>query len=143
MLRELAAKAKTINVRKLASDILKQNSGLITNKIEQQLTVGESGRGEVGKYKSPRYAAFKQRIGSQAPSGVVDLKLSGNLYKGLYVEFSGTSYDANSKVDYSKYQIKRYGKKIYELQKSLQKDTEFEYSQKIINEYFQRLGLST
>jgi len=143
MLKELSQKAKAINVRELASDILKQNSGLITKLVEQQLTVGESGKGSnVGKYKSAYYARFKQRIGSQAPSGVVDLKLSGDLYKGLFVDFKGTSYETDSKVDYSKYQIKRYGKEIYELQEPNEKDVEFQLQTKIIEDYLKRLGLS-
>lgn len=143
MLKELSEKAKQIDVRKLASDVMNENSGLITNKIREQLTVGESGSGrDVGKYVSERYASLKRRIGSQAPYGVVDLRLSGNLYKGLDTTFKGFEYKTDSSVDYSKYQIKRYGKDIYELQKENKKDSEFELSNKITKEYFNRLGLS-
>ena len=143
MLKELSEKAKQINVRQLASDVMNENSGLITNRIRQQLTVGESGTGRnVGKYVSDRYSRLKRNMGSQAPYGVVDLRLSGDLYKGLETTFKGLTYETDSSVDYSKYQVKRYGKQIYELQKENKKDSEFELSEKIKEEYFNRLGLS-
>jgi hypothetical protein len=143
MLSEVGKKAKQIDVRKLASDVLNENSGLITKKVIQQLTVGESGKGQdIGKYTSQRYASLKRRMGSQAPAGVVDLKFSGDLYKGLDTTFKGFTIDTDSSVSYSKYQKKRYGKKIYDLQKENTKDTEYELSQKIIETYFGKLDVS-
>ena len=144
MIQELAKKAKAINVRELALLILRDNGELVNSRIREQLTVGESGTGrDVGKYKSDRYAIFKQRIGSQAPSGVVDLKLSGSLYDGLFTKIKGFSIETDSKVNYSKYQKVRYGDEIYELQKENQKDIEFQLSQAIIEAYFSKLGLQT
>ncbi|MBT3206949.1 MAG: hypothetical protein HN347_01230 [Bacteroidetes bacterium] len=142
MLRELAARAKTINVQELALKVAQQNSGLIKERVQQQLIVGENEDGqEVGRYKSERYANFKQRIGSLAPSGVVDLKLSGELQNKLKVGIFPTQYLINSLIDYSKYQIQRYGKKIYGLQKENSEDIKFKNSIGIATEYKRLLGI--
>ena len=144
MIQELAKKAKAINVRELALQILRENEELINSRIREQLIVGENGKGQdVGKYKSSYYARFKKRIGSQAPLGTVDLKLSGELHDKLFTEFKDFKTETDSKVEYSKYQKKRYGKTIYEPQKSNQKDFEFSASKKIIEAYYKKLGLQT
>jgi hypothetical protein len=86
MLRELAEKAKKIDVKKLALQVVKDNAGLIKTRLTEQLTVGENGQSsDIGKYKSNWYARLKRNMGSQAPFGTVDLKYSGDLYKGLEV----------------------------------------------------------
>ena len=142
MLRELAAKAKKINVQLLALQVVKTNAGLINERIETQLTVGENADGNnVGLYTSARYANFKQRIGSSAPRGIVDLKLSGKLYEGLNTDIKPKTFKTDSSVEYSKYQIKRYGKKIYELQESNSEDIKFKNSVDIYTEYKRLLGL--
>ena len=138
----LAKKAQKINVEKLALDITKKNSGLVSKRIEGQLKVGESGDGgKIGLYKSIRYASFKSRIGSLAPSGTVDLKLSGNLYKGINTVVSANSYTTDSSVSYSNVQVDRYGKKIYELQKDNSEDIKFKNGVDTIAAYEKLLGL--
>lgn len=140
-LLKLAQKARKINVRDLALQIARQNAGLISNRVQQQLTVGEAGDGRiVGKYKSPYYARLKARI-SSAPSGVVDLKLSGSLHKGLNTDISKSKFETNSSVDYSKYQIDRYGKRIYELQKDNKEDIKFKNSFDTVKEYSRLLEI--
>jgi hypothetical protein len=142
MLKELAEKAKRIDVDKLALDVAKANSGLIKTRVQEQLTVGENGEAQdVGKYKSNRYARMKQSIGSQAPFGIVDLKLSGKLHENIKVGIFPTQVLVNSLVDYAKYQISRYGKSIFELQESNQEDIKFKNSNDIIKEYSRQLGL--
>lgn len=39
--------------------------------------------GYIGEYRSDDYAKYKQSIGSKAPSGRVDLKLSGDFISGI------------------------------------------------------------
>ena len=92
-LLKLAQKARQINIQELALSIAEKNSGLIDKRIVEQLTVGENGEGgKVGLYKSPYYSSLKSRMGSLAPSGVVDLKLSGRLHKGINTKFQKTTY---------------------------------------------------
>ena len=142
MLRELAKKAKQINVKELALQVAQANAGLISERVREQLLVGENSEGQnVGKYTTKRYSSFKKRIGSIAPFGVPDLKLSGKLHKGLKAEIKPASFTVDSSVEYSKYQIKRYGKKIYGLQKENAEDVKFNNSVKIAAAYQKALGL--
>ena len=141
-LLKLAQKARQINIQQLALNVVKKNSGLIDKRIQEQLTVGENGDGlKVGYYKSPYYASLKSRIGSLAPNGVVDLKLSGNLHNGIKTDIKGSTYNTDSSVSYSKVQKERYGNKIYELQKENSEDIKFKNSIDIIKEYTKKLGL--
>jgi hypothetical protein len=142
MLRELAEKAKQINVKQLALQVVKANAGLIKTRLREQLTVGENGQGSsIGRYKSDYYARLKQRMGSQATFGTVDLKYSGNLYEKLEVAISEQSVSIDSAVDYSRYQIQRYGKSIYEIQDENQKDISFINGRDLAAEYSKALGL--
>jgi hypothetical protein len=118
------------------------NSGLIAELNRQQLTVGENSKGEdVGIYKSPRYAAFKRRIGSQAPGGVVDLKLSGDLYKGIKATVAPTTITIKSEVPYDKYQERRYGKEIHDLQDQNWEEVETKVLVGTIKEYIKFMKL--
>jgi len=142
MLKELAEKAKKIDVKELALQVVKDNAGLITTRLKEQLTVGENGQStDIGKYKSLWYARLKRNMGSQAPFGTVDLKYSGELYKQLEVAFSGDKVEIDSKVNYSKYQIERYGKSIYEIQDENSKDISFINGRKLAEAYSKALGL--
>jgi hypothetical protein len=142
MFRELAKKAKAINVQRLALSVAKANIGLITDNVIDQLDVGIAGDGAaVGRYTTDYYSRFKRRAGSRAPFGTVDLKVSGDLYKGLRTDIKGTSVITDSKVSYSKYQIDRYGNRIYENTKSNQEEVKDKNSIGIVAEYTKALGL--
>lgn len=142
MLRELSAKAKTINIKKLALQVAKANAGLILERQIEQLSVGEnSDGGNIGTYKSAKYASLKRRMGTQAPFMIPDLKFSGELYKNVKVKFTDTNVLINSTVSYSKYNVQRYGANIYGLQESNQEDVKFKNSGEIVKEYVKSLGL--
>ena len=142
MLKEMAKKAKAINVKELALQVARANEGLISKRVREQLTVGENAKGQnIGRYKSERYARLKQNMGSQSPFRVPDLKLSGKLHKGLFADIKPKGFEVGSQVDYSKYQIQRYGSEIYGLQKEAQKDIRFRNSVDIVKAYSERLGL--
>ena len=89
MFRELAKKAKKIDVRKLALQVAKANVGLITNNVIDQLDVGIAGdKKNVGIYTTLYYSRYKRRLGSNAPFRVVDLKVTGKLYKGIFTKIT-------------------------------------------------------
>lgn len=118
------------------------NSELIAELNRQQLTVGENSKGQnVGKYVSPRYASFKKRIGSQAPSGIVDLKLSGNLYKKIQAKITPTTITIASTVPYDIYQEKRYGEEIHKLQDQNWEEIEFKVLVETRKDYLKAMGL--
>lgn len=142
MLKELAAKAKAIDIKELALQVAKQNGGLILERQREQLSVGENANGsDIGKYTTKRYSDLKRRMGTKAPYGTPDLKLSGKLHSELFVKIRKTTFNINSDVEYSKYQIQRYGKNIYGLQKENAKDVQFENSRDIAKRYKELLGL--
>jgi hypothetical protein len=142
MLRELAQKANAINVKELALQVARSNEGLILQRQRQQLTVGENSEGsDIGTLKSDIYARRKKQRGGEAPFGVPDLKFSGKLYDELVAEITPTDYTIESKVSYSKYNVERYGKKIYGLQKDNAEDIKFRNSKDIVEAYKKELGL--
>lgn len=115
MFRELAKKAKRINVRQLALKVAQANAGLITDNVIDQLDVGIAGDGNrVGLYTTDFYSRLKRRGGSNAPFGVVDLKVTGALHRGIRTKVLPTEVVTTSNVSYSKFQVKRYGQRIYE-----------------------------
>ncbi len=142
MFAEIAERAKKIDVQKLALEIVKLNSGLIKTRLQEQLTVGENGESrDIGKYKSNRYSRLKRAIGSQAPFGIVDLKYTGLLYEKITVKVSDKEVISDSLVPYSKYQIQRYGKSIYDIQDENSKDIAFKNNAAFVEAYNKLLGL--
>ena len=141
-LKKLGQKAKRINIRLLALKEAQANSELIAELNRQQLIVGENSKAQdVGQYVSSRYASFKKRIGSLAPSGVVDLKLSGNLYKGIKATITPTAITIKSDVDYDKYQERRYGETIHDLQDQNWEEVETKVLLDTISKYIKTMGL--
>jgi len=111
MLRELAAKAKTINIEQLVQQVVEANAGLIADNVREQLKQGKAGDEKVvGIYEGLWYAKKKSKMNS-LPFGTVDLKLSGSLYDEIFVKITKTQVKVDSLVSYSKYQIERYGAK--------------------------------
>ena len=143
MFRELAKKAKKINVRQLALKVAQANEGLITDNVIDQLDVGIAGDGKrVGEYVTDRYSRFKRSEGSNAPFGVVDLKLTGDLYKGIRTRVLPTQVITNVVgVTYSKYQVRRYGKRIYENTPKNANEVKNENSRDTVQAYSKALGL--
>ena len=142
MFAEIAERAKKIDVQKLALEIVKQNSALIKTRIQEQLTVGENGESrDVGKYTSGRYSRLKRAMGSQSPFGIVDLKYTGLLYEKITVKVSEKEVNTDSSVPYSKYQIQRYGKSIYDVQDENSKDIAFKNNTAFVEAYNKLLGL--
>jgi hypothetical protein len=143
MFRELAKRAKKINVRQLALKVAQANEGLITDNVIDQLDVGIAGDGKrVGEYTTDRYSKFKRREGSNAPFGVVNLKLTGALYKGIRTRVLPTQVITNVVgVLYSKYQIKRYGKRVYENTKEHANEVKNTNSKDTVRAYSKALGI--
>jgi hypothetical protein len=141
MFRELAKNAKRINVTQLVLLVAKSNTGLIADNVREQLSQGKAGDNVVvGIYTSLPYAVKKAKI-SQAPFGTVDLKVSGDLYKNLKVDLTLKSVDVDSTVSYSKYQITRYGKRIYDNTPENSEKVRDKNSGDSVREYQKALGL--
>ena len=141
MLKELAQKAKRINIKQLTLAVAQSNAGLIADNVREQLSEGKAGNdAAVGIYSSLAYANRKAKI-SKAPFGVVDLKLSGDLYDNLFVKLDLKSVTVDSTVSYSKYQITRFGKIIYENTPTNSEKVKSKNSTDTVREYSRALGL--
>ncbi len=143
MFRELAESAKKINVKELALQVAKANVGLITDNVIDQLDVGIAGDGQkVGEYSTGYYSRLKRRMGSNAPFGFVDLKFTGKLYKGIRTKITKDEIKTYVVgVSYSKYQIDRYGERIFENTSGNAEMVKAKNSAEIINSYSKLLGL--
>ena len=143
MLRELAEKAKKIDVEELALKVAQANSELILNSVKGQLVRGIAADGQrVGRYKSKLYAIMKSKI-SRATFGIPDLKFSGQLFENMYTDIKLDSFSVDSDVPYSIDNKERYGgqERIYGLVESNQTKVKNQNSKDIIAEYSKQLGL--
>lgn len=64
-----------------------ENSAEIIDMNVSQLEEGIGSDGaQVGEYASDEYSKLKQSMGSKAPLGIVDTKLTGSFHEGFYTE---------------------------------------------------------
>ena len=142
MLKELAEKAKRIDIKEIALGVAKANSELILNSVKGQLVRGIAADGQrVGRYKSKPYSIMKAKI-SRAPFGVADLKLTGQLYENMYTEIKPDVFTIDSDVPYSLDNKERYGEeRIYGLTENNQTTVRNKNSVDIVKEYSSQLGL--
>jgi hypothetical protein len=90
-------KLKTID-EQLQTNVLLQivnrHQSQLIDLNQLQLMTGRNSRGEeLGQYRNAVYALFKNRLNPLPGLGVWDLRLSGDLYRGMYVE--GDSFPVN------------------------------------------------
>lgn len=115
-IRELAAKARSITDDDINESILKvvdKNKSEALDLNLKQLFSGRDAKDQsLGRYHSQAYAEFKRSLN---PAGVVDLKLTGDFYRGFFaktdrfpIEFAST----DSKTDMLE---EKYGKEIFGL----------------------------
>lgn len=69
------------------------NRNLVIDSNIAQLEGGFDSLGNFLKdYASDTYAEFKQVIGSKAPFGIADLKLTGDFYAGFVLKYIGSEF---------------------------------------------------
>ena len=94
-----------------------QNEKHIITLNQAQMLKGKKRNNEgIGEYLSDNYAAYKfSFISSEAGEGNVDLKLSGDFYKGLEMKLSGENIDIKSSDFKSSKLESKYGSDIFGL----------------------------
>lgn len=99
--------------------LLKQQSESIADQNREQLSKGKDANGKAirPKYKNKRYAAKKQAMGSKAPLGTPDLKLTGKYHKSLKPKFTGKKFTIQSTDKKDKMLSSKYGDEIKGLNK--------------------------
>jgi len=110
---ELSTKFDTV-----IDDSIKDNEELIIKEQVDQMRHGQDAEGNViGIYRSWAYALFKEEMGLQepAPSGVVNLYLTGDFTRGIELQYSKDFVMPNSTDKKNNMLIEKYGDKIFGL----------------------------
>lgn len=113
---EFANLVKNLNIDKLVDEVIEQNIPELLDLNTGQLSVGKNSEGQkVGEYSTDLYADFKKAIGSQAPSGDVDLKVSGDFFEGFKALIKPKVIEIFSDDEKAEGLEERYGSEIYGL----------------------------
>lgn len=93
--------------------IVKQNQSEALDMNAGQLFEGVDSQDQsLGEYRSQSYARFKQSLN---PAGVVDLKLTGDFYRGLFVKADQFPVAFDSSDGKSEMLKEKYGEEIFGL----------------------------
>ena len=113
---QLSNKLKSIKIVDLMDKAVLANKEEILDANTSQLSKGKYADGDnMPNYSSVDYAQFKAVIGSQAPLGVTDLKLSGDFYGGFYLKVDRGGYEIGSTDSKEKKLQGIYGAEIFGL----------------------------
>lgn len=92
------------------------NQAEILDANTAQLEVGKDSFGVLlWEYASDEYAQFKQSIGSKAPFGIADLKLTGDFYSGFILKKQGKEFTITSTDSKTNDLVAKYGSEIFGL----------------------------
>ena len=85
------------NLGNMLVQAMVENESQIVDLNISQIEQGVGADGAIlGEYASAEYADLKQSMGSQAPPGVVDLKLTGDFLEAFYAEpYVGSDIDSS------------------------------------------------
>jgi len=112
----LLAKVEKISINDLIQDTLYDTRTDYVHVQQDQLKHGLRQDGSIiGKYKNPAYASLKERLGSVAGYGNINLYLTGDFNKGVFAEVRDEGILAGS-IDSKALDLEdRYGSDIFGL----------------------------
>lgn len=129
---EFHKKLRSIDVESLMDRAVLANSEEIIDANTGQLSVGLDATGDFfGEYKDSNYAQFKQSIGSKAPMGVVDLKLTGAFYEGFNIQVEGEGYRVTSRDGKTSDLVSKYGREIFGLTEDSKENLKDQFSSQL------------
>ena len=109
-------KVKSLDAGRIAVDALSETSEKRIEANREQMSKGlDNTGGIIGVYASRQYAAFKQALGSQAPYGIVDLKLTKSFQQQIKSSVNGNTIVTDSTDSKSADLQKRYGTDVFGL----------------------------
>jgi hypothetical protein len=104
------------NLKKEANKAIKNNLSTMRDYNVEQMEHGCNAEGGmIGDYRSEPYARLKKAIGSVAPFGNVDLKLTGDFHSATFAKRSGQNLLFGSKDRKTKELTAKYGGNIFGL----------------------------
>jgi len=111
------------NLSKEADKAVNNNLSTMRDLNVEQMEQGINSDGkEIGQYRSEPYAKLKKAIGSRAPFGTPDLKLTGAFHSGTFTKKTGKNLIFGSTDKKSSDLSGKYGSEIFGLTKSNQTD---------------------
>ena len=112
-LKELRKKLDSINITSLVDESIKETSNVIIDAVRGQIEHGMSSEDYLPVYKSQKYASKKQQLGSKAPPGITDLKLTGSFLNKLYIRIEKYNILIRSRDKKNNVLLKKYGSEIF------------------------------
>ena len=116
---ELAERAKLCNPEEIRRQaIFDSSKDIIEDFKTMQLDYGfisENGMETRNLYNDDDYAAFKLDVVNPKAKGFVDLKYTGDFYKGMYMDITSEGFKINSHDHKTDHLVKKYGSNIFEL----------------------------
>lgn len=129
-LTQLIEKFRKIDVKESVIEAFNKTEDTYTELNLIQMLHGKTRDGQpIGEYHSEVYAQAKNRYNPLPGFGVVDLRITGAFYGGVFARIQGQSIFMNSSDFKTPKLLNKYGERIFGL-------TE-ESKQKYINEFFQ------
>jgi hypothetical protein len=115
-LNELSRRASALDPLELFKESVQENDAYIVDLNTSQLSKGkDSTDNNLDTYASANYAQFKSAMGSQAPQGIPDLKLTGEFYSGFEVKADESGMNISSTDPKSPKLKAQYGDDIFGL----------------------------
>lgn len=115
MFRQLRTIANSKGLDTLLVEVMIETEEELLDLLRAQLEHGEAGDGQLPKYANDAYAKRKQTMGSKAPYGIVDLKLTGSFQDKLAIIMTKKGARIRSTDKKSNELRKQYSKEIFEL----------------------------
>lgn len=97
-LGQLNINAQKIDANKLLDEVIQQNASYFIDKLQKQLQKGQIRKGDIVRsyeYLSAKYKKRKQQMNPSA-GGKVDLKNTGDFYRGMFLDKKGNEFLINS-----------------------------------------------
>lgn len=114
--KNLGTAITAIETGEILNRAVLENQAEILDLNTAQLEKGKNSLDELlQRYASDEYAKFKKAIGSNAPSGVPNLKLEGDFYSGFKLERDGEDWMIFSTDEKNDELVNKYGSSIFGL----------------------------
>lgn len=112
---QLRKSARKIDLIDLIDLCILETKDDLFNLVRSQLASGKSSEDYLPVYSSDAYAKKKKVMGSIAPYGITDLKLTGNFVNKFYLRLLKNSVIIRSRDKKNSKILKKYGPEIFAL----------------------------
>lgn len=116
-LSEMIRRVDSLDIKANLPEMVNNTKEEMADLNISQLELGQEKTGNpiTPEYRSELYADFKKSIGSKAPEGTPNLKLTGSFYDGINVQLNGMEYFISSTDGKMPDLVEKYGDDIFGL----------------------------